>query len=199
MRRSVGMCCAAILLAGCAAKQDLKIAVPGVALPTAGRVMLLVSQTELERPFEYNLNQVTKETTDISDGKAMADSAQAILTQVFRQVEVNKPEIHPHFVIRPQGVAKWDRAGGRYHVTCRLDAYNGSGDPIGIFAAAAVPPPRLGDFKETLPQAYADCLKDAAQKFAAAPEFKALADAGFPDPNPAAQRSYLRALGFTVR
>ena len=200
MRLTVGWILAAVLLAGCAGNPDLTVIAPkGMSLPSAGRALLVVPAADLERAFTYDLNLVTKETTDISEGKALADSALMVLSKVFRQVEANKPDVHPHFVVRVQGTAKWDRNGGRYHMTCRFDLYNGTGDPIGIFAASLVPSPRLGDFKDTLPQAYADCLKVAADKFVASPEFKEIYDAGFPEPNVVAQRSYLRAIGFSVR
>ena len=200
MRLTVGLVLAVALLVGCSGKQDLAVVAPqGIALPSAGRVLLVVPAADLERLFTYDLNLVTKETTDINEGKAVSDSAQLILSKIFGQVAINKPDSHPHFVARVQGSEKWDKNGGRYHVTCRFDIYNGTGDPLGIYAATVVPPARLGDFKDTLPQAYEDCLKVAADKFVASSEFRDSYNAGFPDPNPAAQKAYLRAIGFTVR
>lgn len=191
-----------IVLSGCAQpprpEQVTLAAPPGLTLPTSGRAMVYIAQSDLDRKFSYDLNRVSKEETDIPEGQALASASRAVLGKAFAQVATNDPRIQPDVIARVGGTAVYDRIGGTFKVKCEVDSYRADGDPIGHFFNVYKSAPVLS-FGESLPRLYAQCLKPAVEEMMRSPSMLAMVRAGFPRPDPAAADAYLRSQGFTVQ
>ena len=201
MRRWVNTAMLALALGGCAANLpdpgQVKLAVPA-ALPLRARVLVDIAQSDLDRKLSYQLNQVSRQDTDIKEGLALEQAAVGLLGQVFAATAVNQPSPRPDVIARITGTAVYNRVAGTFRVICGIDANRVDGIPLGHFYNAYTSEPVLS-LEGSLPRVYAQCLKGPVEDLLRAPAFTRLAAAGFPPPDPAAATGYLRSQGYVVR
>lgn len=169
-----------------------------LALPQRARVMIDIAPPDLDRKFSYKLNTVSRQTTDIGDGAAMAQAASGLLGHAFAATSVNQASPSPEVVARITGTAVFDRVGGTFRVECGLDAARADGIPFGHFYNVYKSPPVLS-LEDNLPRVYAQCLKGPVEDMLRSPEFTTFAAAGFPALDPATVAGYLRSQGYAVR
>lgn len=189
-------------LAGCGAslpKPDeiAPTAPAGLALPLKARVMLFVAQADLERKLAYDVNLVSVEVTDIKEGEALAQAAQALLAKAFATVATNQPSIRPQVVARVTGKAVWDRKESTFRINCEIFATDAGGGLIGRYFDIYRSPSVLS-LESSLAPAFGQCLKRPLDEFLRSPGLAELARAGFPEPVPAVGNAYLRSQGFVI-
>jgi hypothetical protein len=190
---------AVVLLAGCfgpdLSKENTTVKAPsGVALPLPARAMLYMSSRDLERPLIIQATRFRNEETSTKDGRLLEAAARSVLAQVFATVDTNTPAIRPQVVIKVMGTPKFSRLDNMLKVGCGLDVYQSDGAMLGSFIARYEPTDGV-DYKEALPIAYKLCLKSAADQMLASPAVARAAKSGFPEPNPAAYKSFIESLG----
>ncbi|HTH16780.1 MAG TPA: hypothetical protein VL974_09020, partial [Magnetospirillum sp.] len=120
--------------------------------------------------------------------------ARTTLSQAFATLDTNNPAIRPQLVLKVQGSAKFSRLDNMLKVGCTLDAYLADGAMLGSFFARFEPRDGV-DYKDALEPSYRLCLKSAADQMLASPAVAKYAKSGFPEPNPAAYRSFIESLG----
>ncbi len=190
---------AALSVSGCLApdlnRENTTLSAPsGVALPLQGRAMIYMSQRDLERPLIIEATRFRNEETSTKDGRTLERAARAILGQAFATAETNNTAIRPTVIVKVTGNPKFTRLTNTLKMGCGLDVFLADGTSLGSFFARYDPKEGL-DYKEALEPGYKLCLKSAADQMLASPGVARYAKAGFPEPNPAAYRSFVESLG----
>ncbi len=199
-RTILAMAPLAAALSGCLWQQDLngpatKVSAPsGTALPLAARTMIFIPQGDLERPLIIEATRFRTEETSTKDGQALSRAATAILSQVFAQVDTNRPAIRPQLIAKIQGSPKFSRLDNIMRVGCGIDLFQPDGARLGSFVARD-DDNGPSDYSQSLEAGYRRCLKKAADQMTASPQLRNAATAGFPAPNTAAYVSFIESLG----
>ncbi|MCR6631189.1 MAG: hypothetical protein NVV74_14705 [Magnetospirillum sp.] len=189
---------ATLTLAACGQdlnKANTTLAAPaGMALPLPARAMVYMSRSDLDRPLMIEATRYRNEETSVKDGQTLERAARAILSQSFATVETNTPAIRPQLVVKVLGTPKFSRLDNVMKIGCGLDVYLADGAMLGSFVARFDSKEGV-DFRDALEPAYKLCLKSAADQMLASPAVGRYARSGFPEPNPAAYRSFIESLG----
>lgn len=190
---------AALMVSGCLGpdlnRRDTTVTAPtGVTLPVNARAMIYMSQRDLDRPLIIQASRFRNEETTTKDGRTLERAARAILGQTFASVDTNNTAMRPQLVIKVIGTPKFSRLDNVMKIGCGIDVFQADGAMLGSFVARFDSKDGV-DYKDALEPAYKLCLKSAADEMVAAPAIAKYAKTGFPDPNPAAYRSFLESLG----
>lgn len=190
---------AALLVSGCLgpdlSRENTTLTAPsGLNLPMPARAMIYMPQRDLERPLIIEATRFRNEETTIKDGRTLERAARAVLSQAFTSVDVNTPAMRPQLVIKVLGTPKFSRLDNVMKLGCGIDVFQSDGALLGSFVARFNSKDGV-DYKDALEPAYKLCLKSAADQMLASPAITRAAKAGFPEPNPAAYRSYMESLG----
>ncbi len=191
---------AALALGGCSSLPDPgKVALSApMPLPARARVLIDISQSDLDRKFSYDLNTVTRQQTDIKEGAALEQAAAGLLGQAFLATGLNQAAPRPDVVAHISGTEEFDHVADTFHVKCGIDAARADGIPLGHFYGAYKSPPVLS-IEASLPRVYALCLKGPVEAMLRSAEWTRFAAAGFPPLDTAAVDGYLRSQGYVIR
>jgi hypothetical protein len=195
-----GMMAATAALAGCASPGTGRTALtppPGLGLPLDGRVLVQMSQPDLDRKLVMDADSRDPVTTDIVEGRALDRAAEVVLGRAFRTVATNRPTLDAPIVARITGKARYVSSQAKLSVTCVVDAVKADGTTIGYFFNTYRSALIFG-MSDALPGAFEACLNRPVQQLIDAPAVRALAAAGFPAPDRVAADAYLRSQGFVV-
>lgn len=200
MRFALGAAIAAALsVSGCLgpdlSRKDTTLSAPdGITLPLQARAMIYISQRDLDRPLIIEATRFRNEETSTKDGRTMERAARAVLGQAFVTAETNNTAIRPTVIVKVMGNPKYSRLTNIMKMGCGLDVFLADGTKLGSFVARYDSKEGV-DYKEALEPSYKLCLKSAADQMLAAPNVVRYAKTGFPEPNPAAYRSFVESLG----